>query len=152
MIKTFLICSLLFLSSGYIYSQDKIADISVSTAPDSSNRNYFTVYININIKKGWHLNSNKPLDNYLTPTKVDLKDTTGIRIVKIEYPPEMITKLQFSDSDLSLYEGDITIKVILESSSSFLKGKKKTEIELDYQSCNNQTCLFPVHKILQADL
>jgi uncharacterized protein len=151
MIRLFFLCSILLLSGRNIYSQDNVADISLATVPDSVNKNNFTVFINIDIKKGWHLNSNKPLDDYLTPTKVYLKDTTGIRIVKIEYPPEMITKLQFSDSDLSLYEGMVTIKVNIAASDIFLKENRKAELDLDYQSCNNQTCLFPVHKILQAD-
>jgi uncharacterized protein len=152
MIKIFLLCSILFLSGRNTYSQDNVADISITTVPDSVSKNNFTVFINIDIKKGWHLNSSKPLDDYLTPTKINLKDSTGIRIVNIEYPPEMITKLQFSDSDLSLYEGIVTIKVYLEASDAFLNKKRKAELELDYQSCNNQTCLFPVQKILQADL
>ena len=135
--------------------QDKnnnVVDLSISAVPDTANKNYFTIFININIKEGWHLNSNKPYDEYLTPTAVRLKDTSGIKIVRIEYPPEMISKLQFSESELSLYEGTVTIKVILQTDNDFLKYKKKAELELDYQTCNNQTCLFPVQKILAIDI
>ena len=135
--------------------QDKnnnVVDLSLSSVPDTANKNYYTIFININIKEGWHLNSNKPYDEYLTPTAVRLKDTSGIKIVRIEYPPEMISKLQFSDSELSLYEGMVTIKVILQTDSDFLKYKKKVELELEYQTCNNQSCLFPVQKILSIDI
>ena len=131
---------------------NNIVDISLSSVPDTANKNYFTVFININIKEGWHLNSNKPLDEYMTPTSVKLMNSSGIRIVNIEYPPEMITKLQFSDSELSLYEGMVTIKVYLKSDNVLTKDKKKVEFELEYQSCNNQTCLFPVQKILNIEL
>jgi hypothetical protein len=140
---------------GNLYSQDKnnnIVDITLVAVPDTTNKNYFTVFININIKEGWHLNSNKPLDEYMTPTSVKLKDTSGIKIVNIEYPPEIITKLQFSDSALSLYEGMITIKVILNADDIFIKSKKKAGFELEYQSCNNKTCLFPVQKVLRVNL
>ena len=140
---------------GSVYPQDKdinVVYLSISTVPDTANKNYFTIFININIKNGWHLNSNKPYDEYLTPTAVRLKDTSGIKIVRIEYPPEMISKLQFSESELSLYEGTVTIKVILQTDNDFLKYKKKAELELDYQTCNNQTCLFPVQKILAIDI
>jgi hypothetical protein len=145
----------MLITWGSIYAQDKnnnIVDISLSSVPDTSNNNYFTVFINIDIKEGWHLNSNKPLDEYLTPTSVRLVDSTHIRVVKIEYPPEMIAKLQFSDSELSLYEGMVTIKVILKADDIFIRGKKKAGFELEYQSCNNQTCLFPVQKVLSIDL
>ena len=155
MSKIFFLCSLMLISWGNLYCQDKnnnIIDISSTSVPDTANRNYFTVFININIKDGWHLNSNKPLDEYMTPTSIKLKDTSGIKILNIEYPPEMITKLQFSDSELSLYEGMVTIKVTLKADDVFIKDKKKTEFELEYQSCNNQTCLFPVQKVLSVNL
>jgi|CZKP01.1.fsa_nt_gi hypothetical protein len=139
-----------------LYCQDKkninIVDISLSSVSDTANKNYFTVFINVNIKVGWHLNSNKPLDEYMTPTSVKSKDRSGIKILKIEYPPEIIAKLQFSDSELSLYEGMVTIKVILKADDAFLKSKKKAKFELEYQSCNSQTCLFPVQRVLSVNL
>ena len=155
MSKIFFLCTLMIISWGNLYCQDKnnnIIDISLASVPDTANRNYFTVFININIKDGWHLNSNKPLDEYMTPTSIKLNDTSGIKILNIEYPPEMIAKLQFSDSELSLYEGMVTIKVTLKADDVFIKDKKKAEFELEYQSCNNRTCLFPVQKVLKVSL
>lgn len=149
MIRILFICSLFLLSGGNIFSQNKtsdVVDISISSASDSVKKNNFTILININIKEGWHINSNKPLDDYLTPTSAKLKDSSGIRILSIEYPPEIISKLQFSDSELSLYEGNVSIKINIESKV------KKAEFELQYQSCNNQTCLFPVLKTLIVPL
>ena len=153
--KILFLCSLMIVLWGDLYCQDKnnnIIDITQVAVPDTANKNYYTIFININIKEGWHLNSNKPLDEYMTPTSVKLKDTSGLKIINIEYPPEIITKLQFSDSELSLYEGMITIKVILNADDVFIKSKKKARLELEYQSCNNQTCLFPVQKILRVNL
>jgi len=155
MIRIFFLCSLFLLSGGNIFSQNKtndVVDINVSSISDSVIKNNFSILININIKEGWHINSNKPLDDYLTPTSVKLKDSTGIRMLSIEYPQELISKLQFSDSELSLYEGNVSIKVIVEVDESFFKDKKKAEFELQYQSCNSQTCLFPVIKTLTVDI
>ena len=153
--KILFLCSVMLISWGNLYSQNKnnkVVDISLSSVPDTANKNYFTIFVNIDIKEGWHINSNKPFDEYLTPTTVKLKDSSGIKIVNIEYPPEMISKLQFSESELSLYEGMVTIRVILKADAVFLMNKKKAELELEYQSCNNQTCLFPVQKILSVNL
>ena len=155
MSKILFLFSLLLITWGNFCAQDKnnnIVDISLSSVPDTANRNYFTVFVNINIKDGWHLNSNKPLDEYMTPTSVKLKDTSGIKIVNVKYPPEMIAKLQFSDSELSLYEGMVTIKVILKADDVIIKHKKMAVLELEYQSCNNKTCLFPVQKLLSVNL
>lgn len=149
MIRFFFLCSLLLLAGGNSFSQTKntdVVDIGVSSVPDSVNKNNFTVLINLNIKEGWHINSNKPFDTYLTPTTVKLKDSSVVRILSIEYPQELITKLQFSDSELSLYEGDVSIKVYVETK------EKTAEFELQYQSCNSQTCLFPKQKTLKVNL
>ncbi len=154
MFRIFILCSLL-ISAGNILPQNKnsdIVDVSISSVPDSVYKNNFTVFININIKDGWHINSNKPFDDYLSPTSVKLKDSSGIRILSIIYPQELISKLQFSDSELSLYEGNVSIKINIEADDSSLKSKKNVEFELQYQSCNNQTCLFPVQKILTVKL
>ena len=155
MIRIILLLSLLLITGGIIYSQDVIKDvveINISTARDSIKKNTFTILFNINIKDGWHLNSNKPLDDYLTPTSVKLKDSTGYKILNIEYPQEIISKLQFSDSELSLYEGNVTIKVMLEKNSGLFKVPNIASFELEYQSCNNKTCLFPVQKTLSVEL
>ncbi|MDR3666175.1 MAG: protein-disulfide reductase DsbD family protein [Ignavibacteriaceae bacterium] len=155
MSKILFIYSLMIISWGSIYAQDKntnIVDINLSSTPDTSNKNNYTILININIKDGWHLNSNKPLDEYMTPTSVRILDSTHIKVLNIEYPPEMIAKLQFSDADLSLYEGMVTIKVIILTDDIYIKDNKRVELELEYQSCNNQTCLFPVQKILSVNL
>jgi thioredoxin:protein disulfide reductase len=153
--KMLFLCCLVIITWGNLYSQDKnndIVDIRLSSVPDTLNKNYFNVFVNISIKDGWHINSNKPLDDYLSPTNINLIDTAGITIIKIEYPPEMITKLQFSDSELSLYEGMANIKITLKVDDNFIKNKKKVGLELDYQSCNNQTCLFPVQKFISINL
>ena len=149
MIRIIILSSLLFISGGNLFPQNKtnnVVDVNVSSVPDSINKNIFTVLINLNIKDGWHINSNKPLDDYLTPTFVKLKDSSGIKILSIDYPQEIISKLQFSESELSLYEGNVSIKIIVEAA------EKKADFDLQYQSCNNQTCLFPVVKTLTVDL
>ena len=149
MLRILFLCSLFILLGGNLYSQNNskdIVDISVSSLADSAKLNYYTIMLNINIKEGWHINSNKPFDNYLTPTSVKLKDSSDVRIVNNEYPAEQIAKLQFSDSDLSLYEGNVLVRITIEST------RKKVQFEMQYQSCNNQTCLFPVQKTLNVNL
>jgi hypothetical protein len=155
MTKIILLCSLLLISGGNVFSQDiskEVVEINITSQQDSVKKNNFIVSININIKEGWHLNSNKPLDEYLTPTSVKLIDTTGFKVLSVEYPQEVLAKLPFSDSELSLYEGDVTINVKVEVDEASVGGKKKVSFEIEYQSCNNQTCLAPVQKTLSVDL
>ena len=71
---------------------------------------------------------------------------------KIEYPPAEMVKLQFSENELALYKTEATIKAVLTVNKNF-KGKKLTiNGMLQYQPCNDQTCLFPVSKSFKFEL
>jgi hypothetical protein len=57
-----------------------------------------------------------------------------------------MVKLQFSDKDLALYEQEAEINVVIEVNKNFTKKMLNIIGQLQYQPCNNQTCLFPVSK------
>ncbi|MHB1687034.1 MAG: protein-disulfide reductase DsbD domain-containing protein [Ignavibacteriaceae bacterium] len=141
--------ALLFLGSGYSQniSPDKIVDVKVKTSiVRLKKEGIIDVSINLNIMHGWHINSNKPLDNNLSPTSIKIKNNANFKVIKIKFPPPLLKKLGFSDSDLALYEDEVSIKVELKPVKKVTKGKIKVEGEVDYQPCNDQTCLFPVSK------
>ncbi len=104
------------------------------------------VVLNLLIKDGWHINANKPFDDYLSPTVVLLDDSTNIKAVSIKYPVPIIKKLSFSETQLALYENEADIRITLQIKKDFNKPVLKIKGTLQYQPCNNQTCLFPVSK------
>ncbi len=142
---------LIFYPAGSSLSQNvqpkDIVSVETVITNDSSKINGL-IYadVNLNIKDSWHINANKPLDDYLTPTSVSIKGNKDVQIIKIKYPAPLIMKLGFSDADLALYEDQATVKVILKVLNSKKLKSIKIKGEVQYQPCNNQTCLFPVTK------
>ena len=138
--------------NGQNISSKDIVNVKVKSNKTLNKNDIITVDVVLNIKDGWHINANKPLDDYLTPTVLSLKDTSNIHIVGVEYPVPIFAKLNFSQTRLALYENEAIIKLKLMVKKSFKKSKLKLNGTVQYQPCNNQTCLFPVSKLFNFEL
>ena len=58
------------------------------------------------IESGWHINSNKPLDDFVIPSALVL-DATTADLVSAEYPPHTVRSFTFSGGQkLAVYEGN----------------------------------------------
>jgi thiol:disulfide interchange protein DsbD len=91
------------------------------------------------IENGWHINSNKPLDEFVIKSELVLDGATA-DLVSAEYPPHTVRGFTFSgDQKLAVYEGTIRIPFTakLKSGATSIKGK------LHYQACNDNVCLPP---------
>lgn len=102
------------------------------------------VAIRFQIPSGWHINSDKPRDEFLIPTKLMFEENTFIQIKKVIYPPSKEVELSFSEEPLSVFENDFFIGievVILEG------GERQNSVEIAgsfrYQPCNDRQCLPP---------
>ena len=105
----------------------------------------FKIAVKTNIKNGWHINSNKPNDDFLIPTKLEIinPDKGFFNLENAIYPTAQEVKLGFSDKPLSAWEGDIIIEGILRVPTDIKPGNYKLIVKLSYQSCNNSTCMAP---------
>ena len=98
--------------------------------------------VKVNIEDGWHINSNKPYEDYLIPTELTI-GTTYFELKKVTYPEAHDFKFSFSEKPLSVYEGQIYIGALLETSKDINPGKYPLIINLNYQACNDRSCLAP---------
>ena len=143
-----------FISAGFIQIQAQnlsskdIVDVSASVTGKSD----LVLTVTLEIKEGWHINSNKPLDEFLTPTSISLSDSSIFSNIKTEFPAPEIVKLGFSDTELSLYQYQAVIKMILTPGKNIKTNGLKIEGSILYQPCNDKTCLFPAKKPFSAEL
>ena len=100
-----------------------------------------TVSIVIAVEEGWHVNSNSPLQGHLVPTAVTLRPSRVFPSVKMTYPDGKRVKLGFSDDELSLYEGNVTVRASLRVAADAPTGKAPVTFEARYQPCNDRSCL-----------
>jgi len=90
-------------------------------------------HLDITLKEGWHINSNKPLQDYLIATQLDVP--TGY---VVEYPQSQIVELGFQPEALSVYENSLTIRIVRK-----IKASKRLYLNLPLQACNDRVCLLP---------
>ena len=103
------------------------------TSPDGK-----TIDVRIVVAPGWHINSDKPLQDYLIPTKLSQVNDTPLE--QLSYPNAVVRKLGFQQSSLSLYEGSIEMSGVVPEEVSRGSG---VQIELQLQACSDEICLAP---------
>jgi thiol:disulfide interchange protein DsbD len=96
----------------------------------------------VNIEKTWHINSNKPYEDYLIPTELIIQ-SDHFKISKISYPKPHDFTFDFSENPLSVYEGEIYIGALVDVLKDIEPGEYPLIVNLDYQACNDKSCLAP---------
>ncbi len=102
----------------------------------------FNVDLGLAIDNGWHINSQKPHDDFLIPSEITSKGS-GIKLIKVKYPKAHDIKLAFSEAPLSVYEGSVVAGLIFRADKNAPVGNQKVNITLDYQACNDMSCMPP---------
>ena len=100
------------------------------------------VPLTVRIRSGYHINSDKPAEDYLIPTQV-VWDAAPLQVVRVEYPEAEIVSYPFSEKPLSVYSGEIEIVTVLEAPANAKPGETLSG-RLHYQACNDKACLAPV--------
>lgn len=113
----------------------------------------YPVLLELDIKEGFHINSDKPLDPSLIPTVATFSATGGgeVSVGRVTYPEPELLKFKFADEKLSVYQG----KVYIATSISFTEGGAgpyELKARLGYQACTDVSCLIPVDAEVTAQL
>ena len=98
--------------------------------------------LSLTINTGWHINSNKPNDDFLIPSEITTK-SRGLVLSEIQYPKAENIKLSFSEELVSVYEGTTDAKLTFKANQNVPLGKQNVVATLDYQACNDVSCLAP---------
>lgn len=108
--------------------------------------------IKIDIDKGYHINSSKPLTKNLIATSVSLKKQPQAAITTISYPKGKEVKFQFSPEFLSVYEQSVKIEFAVAIAKDAKAGKTDLEIEVKTQACTETLCLAPEIHLLSIPI
>jgi len=104
----------------------------------------FKAILNISIKQSWHVNSNKPKDEFLIPSKVTSKNSL-FTLTDIVYPQPKELELEFSENPVSVFDNEIKIEMVFQVDKSAKIGKQTIPVQFSYQACNDQTCMPPTN-------
>ncbi|HVO75738.1 MAG TPA: cytochrome c biogenesis protein CcdA [Ignavibacteriaceae bacterium] len=103
----------------------------------------FKLAAKINIKDSWHINSNKPHEDFLIPTEFTIETNPNFILKSIVYPAPEDVKLAFSEKPLSVWQNEIIIAALIQTSDKIKEGEYPLVIRLNYQACNDHVCLPP---------
>ena len=123
------------------------ADINISgaIAPDKVKKGRVArANILMEIPAGLHVQSNKPLDKFLVPTKLEVEAPSGMKVGAVSYPRAVMRKLKFSKGMVAVYEGRAILRFNVTVPASYSGGSGEIKGKLRFQACNDESCFPPV--------
>ncbi len=112
----------------------------------------FEIAVVAEVAPGFHINSNRPNEDYLIPTEVKAETPAGIQLQGTTYPKAKSQKFEFSDTKLAVYDGRVVVVLKLGVALDAPLGAMKIPMTLKYQACNDYACLPPVKLPVSAEL
>jgi len=97
----------------------------------------------ISISHGYHVNANPATFPYLIATAIEAGKSEGITVGPPVYPPAIVKKFSFEPQPLSVYEGDVTIKLPLRAAGNAAKGERPIFLMGQVQACDDSVCYAP---------
>ena len=112
-----------------------------------------TVDLKFHVANGYHVNSNKPSEEFMIPTVLHLDATTDIVLGKIDYPTGQDLSFEFApDQKLNVYTGTFTIGVLVRPLHTVLPSKYAMRGSLKYQACDDRACYPPKNLPVQFEV
>jgi DsbC/DsbD-like thiol-disulfide interchange protein len=141
----FVSCSIILsISYGRAESKVKLSVNNKSVKVIAGSKLDINVYITI--ASGWHINSDKPHEDFLIPAVIT-GGGDGMKLLSVIYPIPVESQLSFSEKPVSVFEGTVNASLTFEIPKNIKVGTKKVTVKLDYQACNNVNCLPPDESI-----
>jgi len=102
-----------------------------------------TVDFTVQVKNGFHVNSNTPSDEFLIPLKFTFAPDGPVQVEGIEYPKPSMEKLEFSPKPVSVFQGEFRARARIKAPANAPSGTTQLSGKLRYQACNDRMCLPP---------
>jgi hypothetical protein len=99
--------------------------------------------IPVTVESGFHVNSNKPSDEYLIPLKLTWTATGALEGGEIAYPKPTLEKYEFSEKPLSVFTGNFNLTANFKVAPNAPAGPGVAAGKLRYQACNDKACFPP---------
>lgn len=124
--------SIQYAANGAVTARAKLIPLS--------GKNY-RLFVNLDIRPGWHINAHQPLQKDLVATELSLdKNTKAWKLESVIYPEPEYKKLAFQQTELALHENQLQLQATV---TSIDKKIAIAPINLTIQACNDQHCLAP---------
>jgi len=103
----------------------------------------FELSLELHVLPGFHLNSEKPGDELLVPTSIELENIEAFEIKEAIFPEPQVKKFKFATKPMSVYEGQVKVKLKIELKPAVKESTVELAGKVRYQACNDEACLRP---------
>jgi hypothetical protein len=103
------------------------------------------------IPRGLHVNSNKPLGKYAVPTVVKVDAPRGFRVTPVTYPRAAVRTFRFggaAEERLAVYEGRAYFRFNVSVPANHSLGVETIRVNVRFQSCDDEVCYPPATREL----
>lgn len=111
----------------------------------------FQAAIVMEIPRGMHVNSNKPLGKYAVPTVVKVDSPRGLRVTPVSYPRGSVRSFSFGGSAaerLAVYEDRAIFRFTVNVAPNAEQQVARIRVSVRFQSCNDEVCFPPATREL----
>ena len=117
---------------------------SIPSTGDIVPGNAFDVEVKVELAEGWHINANPSSWDLLIPTTVSVSPDASVEIVSVTYPKGKPFDADWKETPISIYEGDVTVKMTLKlKPGETIEKAFPLKINVRYQACDAHRCLPP---------
>src|SRR5262249_4963760 len=109
--RNFLITNLLLpllLSLGPLAAQNNLLSVAPPQKLVAKKDSVSTAKLNVQLRNGYHVNSNTPSDDYLIPLRMTW-DASPLEVQETSYPSPRMEKYEFSEKPISVFTGDFEL-------------------------------------------
>jgi cytochrome c biogenesis DsbD-like protein len=99
--------------------------------------------IPVTVMGGFHVNGNKPSEEYLIPLKLTWTSTGALQPGPVVYPKPTLEKYEFAEKPLSVLTGSFDLVANFKVAANASAGPGAAAGKLRYQACNNRACFPP---------
>lgn len=143
-VKIFLafIFSLLFQNLVFPQTSDYVQFSSFTNKEKYSSSDTVKIALEISVKDGYHINSYEVNDPTLIETSVT-SSSDKFKILNIFFPEYEKLKFEFTETEINVYEGNISVGISFLPSSDIENGAYELPVTLKYQACDDRVCYAP---------
>jgi hypothetical protein len=102
------------------------------------------VRLPLELRQGFHVNSNTPADKTLIPLRVTWKDGL-LGATDVVFPKPVLEKYKFSQQMLSVFTGNFEVVTRFKVAPTAPPGPTAINGVVRYQACNDSGCQFPTN-------
>ena len=136
--------SALLLAATLSYAASNAPTATFRFKPDGFKGDSTRMSVLVSIPKGWHIQSNAPLDEFLIPTELKTEGE-GLSFGKATFPKPILEEFPALGGKVALFAGNIEIKTTVARKSAKVtkEALQNAKVVLRYQACNDSQCLPP---------